>query len=67
MSGPNFAAALRRGLAPILTMVLLLVIAAAAAMGVEPYTAVMASIAAMLVLGALLLRWLPQPTAPAPK
>lgn len=40
------------------------VASAAAAMGVEPYTAVMASIAAMLVLGALLLRWLPQPPAP---
>jgi hypothetical protein len=36
---------------------------AAGALGVEPYAAVMASIAAMLVLGASLLRWLPQPPA----
>ena len=33
----------------------------AAGLGLDPYAAVMASIAGMLVLGAVLLRWLPQP------
>jgi len=38
-----------------------MVASAAAGLGLDPYAAVMASIAGMLVLGAVLLRWLPQP------
>ena len=38
-----------------------MVASVAAGLGIETYAAVMASIAGMLVLGAMLLRWLPQP------
>jgi putative transport protein len=53
MSGPNFAAALRRGLAPILTMVLLLVIAAAAAVGVGRLLGLESALVAGAFAGAL--------------
>lgn len=44
-----------------------MVASAAGTLGVEPYAAVMASIGAMLVLGALLLRFMPQPQQPPPR